>query len=80
VVFALLVGRELAPQVVWLLVVWVLEVVLSVRTCLPDVDDSTRNALLCVEILDYAVHERGLAIGVCIADDGVAKVTEGRVR
>lgn len=80
VVLALLVGRELAPQVIGLLVLRVLKIVLSVGTRLPDVDDSTGNALLCVEILHNTVHERSLAIGVGVADDGVAEVTEWGVR
>lgn len=79
-VLALLVGGELAPQVVGLLVLGVLEIVLSIGTRLPDIDDSSRNALLCVEVLDNTVHKRSLAIGVWVADDGVAEVAEGRVR
>lgn len=79
-VLALLVGCELAPEVVGLLVLGVLEIVFSVGTRLPDVDDSAGNTLLCVEILDNTVHQRGLAVGVWVADDGVAEVAEGRVR
>lgn len=45
-VLAILVCGELSPQVVWLLVLRVLEVVLSVGARLPDVDDSAGDALL----------------------------------
>lgn len=80
VVFALLVGGEFAPQVVGLLVFWVLEVVLSVCTRLPDINDGAWNALLGIKILDDTVHERSLAIWVGVADDGVPEVAERRVR
>ena len=45
-VLAVLVGGELAAEVVGLLVLLVLEVVLAVGTGLPDVDDSAGDALL----------------------------------
>lgn len=45
-VLAVLVCGELSPQVVWLLVVRVLEIVLSVGTRLPDIDDGVGDALL----------------------------------
>jgi hypothetical protein len=80
VVFALLVCCELAPQVVWFLVLWVLEIVLSIGACLPDVNDGAWDALLRVEILHHTVHERSLTIGVSITNNGVAKVAEWGVR
>jgi hypothetical protein len=80
VVFALLVGGEFAPQVVGLLVLWVLEIVLSVCTRLPDINDRAWNALLGVEIHDHTVHKRSLAIWVGVANDGVAEVAEWGVR
>lgn len=79
-VLALLVCGELAAEVVRLLVVGILEIVLSIRACLPDINDCSRDALLGVEVLDYAMHESHLAVWVWVADDGVAKVAEGRVR
>ncbi len=45
VVLSILVGLELSTQVVVRLVVWVLEIVFSVRRCLPDIDYSTWNSL-----------------------------------
>jgi hypothetical protein len=80
VVFALLIGGEFAPQVVGLLVLRVLEVVLSICTRLPDINNGARDALLGVKILDHTVHERSLAIWVRVSDNGVAEVAEGGVR
>jgi hypothetical protein len=46
---------------------------------LPDVNDRVRDTLLGVQVLHHAVHESSLAIGMFVADDGVAEVAEGRV-
>merc|ERR1712034_42958 len=75
-VITVLVCGKLSSQVVWLLVLRVLEVVLSVRARLPDVDDGVGDALLGVEVDDPAVHKSSLAIGVRVSDDGVTKVAE----
>jgi hypothetical protein len=80
VVFTLFVGGELAPQVVGLLVLWVLEIVLSVCARLPDINDGAWDTLLGVEILDHAVHERSLAIWMGVANDGVTEIAEGGMR
>jgi len=61
------------------LVLRILEIVLSVGACLPDVDDCVGDALLGVKIPDYTMHESCLAIGVWVENDGVAKVAEWRV-
>jgi hypothetical protein len=78
-VLALLICGKLAPQVVRLLVLRVLEVVFSVGARLPDVDDCVGDALLGVQIHDYTVHESLLALGVLIADNAVTELAEGRV-
>jgi hypothetical protein len=63
-VLALFVGSKLSPQVVWLLVLGILEIVLSICARLPDVDDCVGDAFLGVEVHDYTVHESCLAIGM----------------
>lgn len=47
---------------------------------MPNVNDCIWNTLLGVEITDYTVHKSLLSIGVLVADNGVAEVTEGGVR
>ena len=78
-VLALLVAPELSTQVVGRLVVGILEVVLAVGRSLPDVDDSTGNGLLGVEVGDHAVHESDLAVGSGVLNDGAAVLTEGGI-
>lgn len=78
VVPAVLIGPELAAEVVVCLVLRVLEVVLAIRRRLPDVDDGVLDRLLGLEVGDDAVHERGLA-GVRTVDDALAVLPEGGV-
>lgn len=78
-VLALLVGPELAAQVVGLLVLGILEVVLAVGAGLPDVEDGAGDGLAGDEVGDGAVHEGDAALGVGVLDDGRAVVAEGGV-
>jgi len=80
VVFSLFIRCELAPQIVRLLVFWVLEVILPVCARLPDVDDCPWYTLFRVKVLDYAVHQRRLAVWMWTTNDGVPELAEGRVR
>lgn len=79
VVVPVLVGAELAAEVVGLLVLGVLEVVFSVRGRLPDIHDGVGDGFACVEVSDAAVHQAGATV-VRAAGDGVAVLTEGGVR
>lgn len=56
-VLSLVVGLELSSQVVVALVVWVLEIVLSVGGCLPDVDAHIWKRLFGGHVGDDSVHE-----------------------
>lgn len=79
-VLALLVGAELAAEVVVGLVLGVLEVVLAVGGRLPDVEDGVGDGLVRGHVPDHTVHERHLASGGnTILDDGAAELTEGSV-
>lgn len=78
-VLAVLIGTELAAEVVWRLVVWVLEVVLAVGRGLPDVEDSAGNGLAGEKVSDGAVHLADLAVRGRVLDDGGAVVAEGGV-
>lgn len=78
-VFPILVGAELAAQVVGRLVLRVLEIVLAVGAGLPDVEDGAGDGLAGEEIGDGAVHEGDAAVGVGVLDDGGAVVAEGGV-
>ncbi|KUI59071.1 hypothetical protein VP1G_06335 [Cytospora mali] len=78
-VAAVLVGPELAAQVVGALVLGVLEVVLAIGRGLPDVEDGAGNGLA-VEVGDGAVHLGDAAtLGCGVNDDTAAKLAEGRV-
>lgn len=80
-VLAVLVGPELAPQVVGRLVLRVLEVVLAVGAGLPDVEHRPRDGLARQEVRDGAVHLAHAArLGRRVDDDAAAQVAEGRVR
>lgn len=78
VIVALRIRLELSAQVVGALVVGVLEVVLSIRRRLPDVDRGIDNGLLGIEVDDFAVHERDLAV-VLVLHDLVAQLAPGGV-
>lgn len=78
-ILAVLVGLELAAQVVGRLVLRVLEVVLAVGAGLPDVEDGVGDGLAGQQVGDGAVHEGDAARGVGILDDGGAVVAEGGV-
>lgn len=74
---ALLVRAELAAEVMPCLVLRVEHVVLSVRACLPHVEDGAGDALSCVNVFDDAVEEGELAVFGHVLDDGGAEVAEG---
>lgn len=75
---ALLVGLELAAQVVFGLV-RVLEVVLPVGGGLPDVEDGTSDGLAGLHVAEDTVHVGDLAVGVGVLDDAVAQRAEGSI-
>lgn len=75
---ALLVGAELAAQVV-LGLVGVLEVVLAVGGSLPDVEDGALDGLAGLHVPEDTVHEGDLAVRVGVLDDAVAELAEGSV-
>lgn len=79
-VLAVLVGSELATQVVGRLVLGVLEIVLAVGAGLPDVKDGVGDRLAGDQIADDTVHEADAAFGSRILDNGAAVVTEWCVR
>ena len=75
---AVLVGNELAAQVV-IRLVGVLEVVLAVGGRLPDVEHSANDGLAGLHVLQHTVHVGDLALGVRVLDDAVAERTEWRI-
>ena len=75
---AVLVGNELAAQVVVRLV-GILEVVLAVGRRLPDIQHRADDGLAGLHVLQHTVHVGDLAIGVGVLDDGVAERTEWRI-
>ena len=79
-VLAVLIGPELAAQVVGALVLGVLEVVAAVGAGLPDVEDGTGDRLARQQVGDGAVHLGDAALGVGVLDDGATVLAEGRVR
>lgn len=79
VVFAIRIRSELPTQVVISLVFWVLEIVFSVRGRLPDIDDGVGDSLAGEQVGDLTVHERGVAVGCGVLNDGAAELTEGCV-
>lgn len=78
-VAAVLVGAELAAEVVGGLVVRVLEIVLAVGAGLPDVEDGVGDGLAGDEVGDDAVHAADSALRVRVLDDGAAVITERSV-
>ena len=79
-VLALLVGLELAAEVVGGLVVGVLEVVLAVGGGLPDVEDGVGDGVAGNDVADDTVHLGHAAVGGdAILDDGAAVLTEGSI-
>ena len=77
-VAAILLGAELAAQVVLDLVLGILEVVLAVGRGFPHVDDGIGDALARLQVSDFAVHPAYLAL-VWGIDDGAAVFAEGSV-
>ena len=75
-VLALLVGAELATEVVIGLVLWVLEIVLSVGGSLPEIKDSVWDWLLGLQVQDLTVHQSDLAVWSWVLDDGATELTE----
>lgn len=70
-VLSIVVRFELSSQIVGALVVWILEVVLSVAARLPDVEGHVGERLLCGKIADDAMHV-GDGAFMLVLDDGVA--------
>jgi len=75
---ALLVGPELATQVVFALV-GVLEVVLAVGGGLPNVEDSTLDRRAGLHVSEHTMHESDLSVGVRVLDNAVAEGAEGSI-
>ena len=76
--FALLVGTEFTAQVV-LTLVGVLEVVLAVGRCLPDIEDGACDGGARFHIPQHTVHKCNLAVRVGILNNGVTEFAEGGV-
>lgn len=74
--FAVLVGAELASEVVAGLVLGVEDVVLAVGAGLPHIEDCTRDALAGVDVLHDTVEKRELPVFWHILDYAGAKVPE----
>lgn len=74
---ALLIGLELAPEVVACLVLGVEDIVLAVGAGLPHVKGGIWDAEAGVDVLDHAVEEGHLAVLGEILDDSGAEVAEG---
>jgi hypothetical protein len=75
-VLAVLVGSELATQVVGALVVGVLEIVFSVGRGLPDIENGAGDGLASDQIANNSVHQNHTAILGRILDDGGAVIAE----
>lgn len=79
-VLALLVGAELATEVVGGLVLGVLEVVLAVGGGLPDVEDGAGDGLAGDDVADHTVHLGDAAVGGnAVLEDLTTELTEGSV-
>ncbi len=78
-VLAVLVGAELATQVVGCLCLRVLEVVLAVGAGLPDVEDGPGDGLARQQVRDGAVHLADAAARRRVLDDGGAVFPEGSI-
>lgn len=74
---AVLVGAELAAEVVTRLVLGVVGVVLAVGAGLPHVEDGVGDTLAGVDVADDTVEECELTILGHILDDAAAEVAEG---
>ncbi len=79
-VLAILIGTEFSPQVVWSLVLRVLEIVFPVGRSLPDIKYSARDGLAGHEITDDPVHEAHTSIRSGVLDDGCTVITERNIR
>lgn len=75
--FTILVGLELAPEVVPCLVLGVKDVVLAVGAGLPHIEDGIRDALSGINILDLSVEEGDLTLGGHVLNDSGAEIPEG---
>lgn len=61
-VLSILVGLELSSEVIVGLVIWVLEIVLSIRRSLPNIECDVRKRLLGLHVGDDSVHICCLAL------------------
>lgn len=79
-VLTLLVGTELATEVVGGLVLRILEVVLAVGRRLPDVENGAGDGLAGGDVTDHTVHLGDAAVGGnAILDDAATELTERSV-
>lgn len=74
VVFSLLVGLELATEIVVCLFL-ILKVILSVGAGLPDIEDGVSDGLFSIRVHDTAVHKSNFSL-VGAHDDGTTVLTE----
>lgn len=77
--FAVLVGAELAAEVVGRLVVGVLKVVFAIGAGLPYVKDGAGDRSAGEEVGDGAVHSADAAAGIDVLDDGATVLAERSV-
>lgn len=75
---SVLVGCELAAEVVVGLG-GVLEIVLTVGRCLPDIEDGTGDRLAGLHVPNDTVHEGNTAIGLGVLNNAVAESSEGSI-
>jgi hypothetical protein len=80
VIFSVLISPEFSSKVVVGLVIWVLEIVFSVRRCLPDIDHSTWDSLSSQQISDLAVHQSRVSARRRILDDAATEFAERSIR
>lgn len=74
--FALVIGLELAPEVVSRLVLWVEHIVFAVGAGLPHVEGGIRDTLACIHILHDSVEEGDLTIRGHVLDAGGTELPE----
>lgn len=78
-VFAIGVRLEFSAEVIVGLVVWVLEVVFSVRGGLPEVEGCVGDGFVGLHVADDAVHVGYDSVFGLVLDDGVAEFSPGGV-
>jgi len=76
IIISILVTLKLSTQIIWCLVLWILEIVFAIRRCLPDVYHRTRYSFSSYRISDFAVHQRWMATWSWVDDDATTKLPE----